>query len=276
RYAHLQAANLRYAHLESAFLFQAHLEEASFYKAHLEDTNLREAHLEGASLCLAFLDQGTTLDAAMLVNKKHGPLSLLDVHWGETNLATVDWSQLTVLGEEHNIQHKSAQGKKGKEEAYREAVRAYRQLAIVLQSQGLNEPGARFAYRAQVLQREVLWYQMVQPGARIQQRFQTLGAWLFSWFLFLIAGYGYKVWRSFLAYLLVIGTFMALYLRLDLHLVWYEALVVSMTAFHGRGFSPSTFSPGDPLSIAAAIEAFVGLIIEVTFIATLTQRFFNR
>jgi hypothetical protein len=53
-------------------------------------------------------------------------------------------------------------------------------------------------------------------------------------------------------------------------------LVVSMTAFHGRGFSPSTFSPGDPVSIVSAIEAFVGLIIEVTFIATLTQRFFNK
>ena len=60
------------------------------------------------------------------------------------------------------------------------------------------------------------------------------------------------------------------------HLAWYNAIVVSMTAFHGRGFSPSTFSQGNPLSIASAIEAFVGLIIEVTFIATLTQRFFNR
>lgn len=68
---------------------------------------------------------------------------------------------------------------------------------------------------------------------------------------------------------------MALYLLLDPHLTWYEAIVVSMTAFHGRGFSPSPFSPGDPLSIASAVEAFVGLIIEVIFIATLTRRFFG-
>lgn len=95
-------------------------------------------------------------------------------------------------------------------------------------------------------------------------------------FRFLLAGYGYKPGRSFIAYLLVIGTFMAFYLLLDPHLVWYEAIVVSMTAFHGRGFSPSTFSPGDPLSIASAIEAFVGLVIEVTFIATLTRRFFGQ
>lgn len=103
RCAYLQAANLRYAHLTSAMLFQAHLEEASLFKAHLEDTNLREAHLEGASLCLAFLDRATTLNKAILVNKRYGPASLLDVHWGEMNVAAVDWSQLTILGEEYKI-----------------------------------------------------------------------------------------------------------------------------------------------------------------------------
>ena len=37
-----------------------------------------------------------------------------------------------------------------------------------------------------------------------------------------------------------------------------------------------TFTPGDAVSLLSALEAFIGLIIEVTFIATLTQRFFNR
>ena len=32
----------------------------------------------------------------------------------------------------------------------------------------------------------------------------------------------------------------------------------------------------EPLTVLAALEALVSLIIEVTFIATLTQRFFNR
>jgi hypothetical protein len=36
------------------------------------------------------------------------------------------------------------------------------------------------------------------------------------------------------------------------------------------------FKPGDPQALAAAIEAFVGLIIEATFIATLTQRLFGK
>jgi hypothetical protein len=117
---------------------------------------------------------------------------------------------------------------------------------------------------------------MLQKGVKLRQRAQALGAWLFSWFLFLLAGYGYRLGRSFLSYLLIISLFMTIYRLLDPHLAWNEAFVVSMTAFHGRGFSPSTFTPSDLLSFASAAEAFVGLIIEVTFIATLTQRFFSR
>ena len=49
-----------------------------------------------------------------------------------------------------------------------------------------------------------------------------------------------------------------------------------MTAFHGRGFFAGTFSPADPQAGVAALEAFLGLLIEVTFIATLTQRLFRR
>jgi hypothetical protein len=108
---------------------------------------------------------------------------------------------------------------------------------------------------------------MVQHGKKLRQRGQALGAWLFSWFLFLLAGYGYKPIRSFLVYLLAIVGFAALYLGLDSDLAWYEAVVLSMNALHGRGFLAKTISPSDQLSIASAIEAFVGLLIEVTFIA---------
>jgi hypothetical protein len=49
-----------------------------------------------------------------------------------------------------------------------------------------------------------------------------------------------------------------------------------MTSFHGRGFFPGGIGLDDPLTVLAAIEAFVGLLIEVTFIATLTQRLFGK
>ena len=109
---------------------------------------------------------------------------------------------------------------------------------------------------------------------------RTFSSWLFSWFLFLLAGYGYRPSRSFLAYFLVITGFATAYYFLG-HTVGpalspLEAFVFSMTSFHGRGFFPGGIKLDDPLTVLAAIEALVGLIIEVTFIATLTRRFFGQ
>jgi hypothetical protein len=54
------------------------------------------------------------------------------------------------------------------------------------------------------------------------------------------------------------------------------SVVFSMTSFHGRGFFPGGIGLDDPLTVVAALEAFIGLLIEVTFIATLTQRLFGK
>jgi hypothetical protein len=52
-------------------------------------------------------------------------------------------------------------------------------------------------------------------------------------------------------------------------------LILSVSSFHGRGFFQPVQSLGDPVAALAAIEAVVGLVIEISFIATFTQRFFN-
>ena len=59
-------------------------------------------------------------------------------------------------------------------------------------------------------------------------------------------------------------------------LQWYEAGVLSLSSFHGRGFFTNTIQLGDPLAIVAAFEAVSGLFIELVFIATFTQRFFSK
>jgi hypothetical protein len=46
-------------------------------------------------------------------------------------------------------------------------------------------------------------------------------------------------------------------------------------SFHGRGFFPGYRARRSP-TILAAFEALVGLLIEVTFIATLTRRLFGK
>lgn len=151
----------------------------------------------------------------------------------------------------------------------REAVvGAYRQLVAQLRAQGMSEVADRFLYRAQVVQRRVYL-----------RRFRIL-QYLGSLFLDLISGYGYRPGRSLIAYILVILGFAAAYFGLGgangRPLSWNEAIVISMTAFHGRGFFSAVFQPGDLQAAVAAIEAFIGLLIEIVFIATFTQRFFAR
>jgi uncharacterized protein YjbI with pentapeptide repeats len=255
--ARLQGANLMEAQLQGAILFRAQLEGADLSRAQLEGVNFSEAQLEGANL-----------RGVILGNQQGIGPQLADVQWGSTNLAVVDWSQVTKLGDEWEAMQKTLplSVKKGKDERlndYRAAVRANRQLAVALQAQGLSEEAARFAYRAQRLQRIVL------------RRQKKIGQYLFSGFLGLLAGYGYKPGRSVIAYLLLIVGFALTYYLFG-HLAWYEALVVSLTAFHGRGFFSQQFRPGDPQSIIAALEAVVGLLIEISFIATFTQRFFGK
>jgi hypothetical protein len=142
----------------------------------------------------------------------------------------------------------------------------------------MSEEAARFVYRAQVCQRTVL---------RLQGKW---GPWLFSWFLDGLAGYDYRAERSVGWYVVVIGAFADAYLAVSRSLFllglpkpgiaplhWYEALMLSVSSFHGRGFFPG---PGavvfdSALTALATIETVIGLLIEISFIATFTQRFFS-
>ena len=51
------------------------------------------------------------------------------------------------------------------------------------------------------------------------------------------------------------------------------------SVFHGRGFFPglgTAASLHNPLVVLAAVEAVIGLFIEISFIATFTQRYFGK
>jgi hypothetical protein len=100
-----------------------------------------------------------------------------------------------------------------------------------------------------------------------------------SLFLDVLAGYGYKPWRSLGWYMFTIIAFAVAYYVVGesagFPLTWYQALVVSVSSFHGRGFIDQP-KPSNPDTVVAAIEAVIGLIIEISFITTFTQRFFGK
>lgn len=50
----------------------------------------------------------------------------------------------------------------------------------------------------------------------------------------------------------------------------------SMASLPGRGCFPGGIQVDAPMTALAAFEGFVGLVIEVSFIAVFTQRFFAR
>jgi hypothetical protein len=230
--------------------------------------------LQGANLERAAFDYETGLNDIALSDNEYGGASVADVHWNGVNLAVINWSSLPVLGDEieawQNVRGLGKERRTRRQliEDFQSAVRAYRQLAAALREQGLNEDADRYAYRAQLVQR------------RVYRRQRRLGRTFGSWVLDLVAGYGYKPMRSVFTYILVITGFAFGYFLLGgahgQSLTWNEVMVVSMTAFHGRGFFGSAFQPGDPQAAIAAIEALIGLLIEITFIATFTQRFFAR
>src|SRR2546421_3493043 len=268
---HLEGANLAGTDLSWARLRCGHLEGADLSTAHLEGTVLRHAYLNGAQFRLAFFSYSTRLDEILLGDKK-GYASFIDVNWNGVNLTAIQWSEMKMTSSEQNARHWNTNDGKKKNKVtrineYWEALRANRQLATILQSQGLNEDASRFAYRAQLCQRIVF---------RLEKKF---GQYLFSSFLDLLAGYGYRPGRSVIWYLVMIFGFALAYFVIG-HLPFFpDAFVFSLTSFHGRGFFPglgNEASLHNPLVVTAAFEAVVGLLIEISFIATFTQRFFGR
>jgi uncharacterized protein YjbI with pentapeptide repeats len=269
----LRHAQLAEAHLERAHLRETHLEGANLTGAHLEGAMLRWTHLAGAELAGAQCDTSTVFWRTSLSSPEYGSAVVRDVVWGGANLSYVDWAHVAPLGDERLAGVTSVPPEL---EAFgmtplvlvEAAARANQQVALALRTQGISEWADHFAYRAQVLQRRVLWG---------QGKYLRFGG---SFLLDLISGYGYRPLRSVNTYILVILAFAGLYLLnaqfAAPHLTWDESLVLSISSFHGRGFFSSDIHLGDTLARLAAGEAIIGLLIEITFIATFTQRFFAR
>jgi hypothetical protein len=273
--ARLQQANLRAAQLQGAALLEAQCERASLRGAHLQGADLSGSDLRGVDLRGAKLDGETLLMKPRLDTQ----MRVADVFWNGAPLMQLEWEQVPCLGDEtqvHLARSRSGSPKArhhGLEEAYQVAARAYRQLAVSLRGQGISEAADRFAYRALIMQRKALWWQLRSGKA------SKLGSWLFSLFLAVLTGYGFRLGRIIVAYVLLILAFAGAYWGLDLQrpqtISYWQAIILSVTAFHGRVFS-NPFTLSDPQIVVTAVEAIVGLVIEGVFIAMLTQRFFNR
>ncbi len=277
--ASLVNVDLTQARLDGATMRDATLCGATLLGAHLDNADLTSANLAGADLRRAVFASQTRLDGVSFAESEHGPARLAGLVWGGADLAGVAWERLTTLGDELAARRRrDPDGRRFTREQrlirYEEAVRANAQLAIALTQSGLNEAAAPFAYRAQVLQRQLLWRQIIWRGD-----VSRLGSYLLASLLGLLTGYGYRVGRIVVAYLIIVVAcaiaLFALGLQTGHPLAPQDAFLISLTAFHGRVFS-GQFAPDSPQSWITAIEAICGLVVESVFIAMLTQRFFGK
>jgi uncharacterized protein YjbI with pentapeptide repeats len=274
--ADLRDASLVAVRLEHADLSGAHLERADLREAHLEDAMLAGAHLAGTDLRRATLDPLSRLEGASFGAPSHGYALLGAVRWGGTDLTGVDWAPVLEVGDEREAKRRRTRDGVRKSRAtrlaeYNDAIKSYRRLSLVLQQQGLSAPASQCAYRAQVVRRRLLWRQVVWRG-----RMRSLGPYFFASLLGTLTGYGYRMWRILAANALLVCCFAAAYFALGFvsapHLAWYDALFVSLTAFHGRVFVEA-FLPGTIQIWLTAAEAVCDLLVESIFIAMLARRF---
>ena len=280
---HLENSKLVEAHLEGARLQFAHLREADLETAHLEGARFYSADFTGANLRYAYLDRTCNLDSIDLNGAK-----VADVRWGDVNLALVAWERVEILGDESRAIGQKMPKRNDPEKdknnwlrAYRKAVRANRQVATILRDQGWNEKANEFDYRAQVLQRKLLYRQgwwrktgLLTPTRPSRRRsIRMVISSRFSWFLDWVSGYGFKPLRWLCFYLITIIVFAFLHYIVDMpHLTPLNALFTSVQNLHGHSFTaPSNLQGG-----ISALEAFLGLFIEAILISIIVQRILGK
>ena len=291
RAASLRRADLTDARLQNANLGDAHLEQAILYEAHLASAVLRAAHFEGADLRRAVFDDVSRLNDAHL---DHAALD--QASFAGTNLAVVNWANVHRLGDEvlagqqlepivaydaagrRTVKHGRRKPADTRTADYLAAGRAYRSLSVSLLDQGLSRAATRFHFRAEVMGRKASFYEAV---ARLRTPWGLLGPllffpWLLSLLLGIAAGYGiYHVWRLVVTYLAIVAGCAAVYYvsaqQGHMAMTVLDALLLSVTSFHGRGLQPPS-TLNDTMRAVAGVEAVGGLLVEALFIAAFTRR----
>src|SRR5260221_5697450 len=163
--ANLQGADLSGSRLSGVNLCGAHLEGANLSRAYLAGQRAETVELPPANLRRAFFDYATNLEGIVFGDATGGAVLLADVHWNNVNLTVVDWSSLTVIGDDREADRCKHISR------YRRAARANHQLSVALQDQGLAKEATSFAYQACVRQRQVLRLQaLMRPASSPQQR----------------------------------------------------------------------------------------------------------
>ena len=231
--------------------------------------------LKAADLSGSFLDSSTVLDDTILGDVDRG-VYLVDIRFGDVGLGGIEWSNVTILGEESEvraIQHKHRILNRENRELLREkceiAIRANRQLSVALENQGLLDEAIYFIHRTKDLQRLQYW---------LKCEFVTL---FISGLLNALTGDGYRIRNLLGWYLITLLGFAEIYYFASR---WFgstpidawRALYMSLLAFHRLPFPATPWFAPQYMSTIGIIESILGVAIEAGLIAAFTFRLLGR
>lgn len=262
-------ANLYHAHLEGAVLVRTELQRANLEGAHITRVDLSDAYLEGANLSYAQFDSGAILTGVHL----QGAI-LHQVNFENANLGGIPWHEVTILGDEVRAKAAPAADRAG---AYRRAALTYRQLAVALRTQGIGGPAAQFHVRAERMNVCAGFYDLRSHSTyqRARVSIKPFLGWLSDTLLYPFVWLSAHLLAVALLYLLLVGGFTLGFwgaaTAAHTGLGFGNALVLSITSFHGRGLQPSN-NLTNGMRMLASIEAVVGLLLEALFIAVFIRR----
>lgn len=259
----LTGADFTSADLRDASLPRAQMEGVKLEEAKLNGADLSGAKLLGADLSRASLDR-TDLSSADLSATTIGSVDELKsvIIDGNTRFNEVKWGGRLVM------QPRKIKDREQRLRAYRLAAQTNHEIAEMLREGGFLAEASSYRLAEQRMRRGIL---------RNTQRY---GAWLFSYLLNIMSGYGERLGRTLSTYVAVILGFATLYFLganyfgLEAaRLSPYQAIILSVVSFHGRGFVSSFLQLGDPMSGITVVESVIGLLIEAIIIATFSRRF---
>jgi hypothetical protein len=191
------------------------------------------------------------------------------VGWDAVELNQIDWTKISAFGEETYAR----QARRHRAANYRNAARMYHGLAQALRGQGLAPVASTYRLYEQIMERKALFWS------------RDIVHWIQSLLLDRVAGYGERPFRTVAIYFSLVALFAAMYFGLTNEtlfpiksdagqLSYVSSIVLSLTAFHGRGFFfRQTVDLSDPIFILTAIEGVFGLFIEAIFVAAFSRRF---
>ena len=277
--------------LSRASLVRTNLSQTNLHGVRLAGADLRGALLAGADLTGADLGspskgqpgadlRGASMDGetnlkGCRVSNADGAAILAGVRWGEADLAGIEWWTVRVLGDELRL--RQSPRRLVTTEDLAEVDRAYRELAMKMRGEGFPDAATRFDNRG-----DIFWRRLICRRGGSQQRTRAV----FSWILNVLCGNGYRPQNIFGFYLATLVTFAVIY-GFETHreatvdpkgpqaLDFAASLTLSVLSFHGRGFGSDAYGLQSIVTKTTAVEAVIGLFIEIIFITTLARRLFN-